>query len=143
MLSFSSWIWQKAFDRLEWDFIAIALLRQGIMVISSTSSEPVYPLPHSRSLSMDSHAYFSSATRYSPRLSLITFLLSQLINCPIGFNLRCKIAIGQVSLWDFGSKLPPIHSMLFPDDVILCGNASVAEATTIRHIFQELSAASG
>ena len=73
----------------------------------------------------------------------LTFLLLQLINCPIGFNLRCKIAIGQVSLWDFGSKLPPIHSMLFPDDVILCGNASVAEATTIRHIFQELSAASG
>jgi len=33
--------------------------------------------------------------------------------------------------------------MLFADDVILCGNASVAEATTIRHIFQELSAASG
>ena len=58
MLSFSSWIWQKAFDRLEWDFIAIALQRQGIMVISSTSSEPVYPLPHSRSLSTEATPTF-------------------------------------------------------------------------------------
>jgi hypothetical protein len=33
--------------------------------------------------------------------------------------------------------------MLFADDVILCGNASVAEATIIRHIFQNLPYFSG
>ena len=34
-----------------------------------------------------------------------------------------------------GLNCPPIHSMLFADDVILCGNAFVAEATTTHHIF--------
>lgn len=38
-----------------------------------------------------------------------------------------------------GPDWPAIHSLLFADDLILCGHASLEEATTICRIFQDFS----
>lgn len=42
-----------------------------------------------------------------------------------------------------GQNCPPIHSLLFADDLILCGTASVQEASTIRNILNDFCSRSG
>lgn len=42
-----------------------------------------------------------------------------------------------------GPGCPPIHSLLFADDLILCGRAMPQEATTIKDILQSFCDASG
>lgn len=69
----------------------------------------------------------------------LTFFLLQSINSPTSFN---KMQNSNLTCISLGPKCPQIHSLLLADDLILCGNASVAEATTIHRIFQEFSIAS-
>jgi hypothetical protein len=42
-----------------------------------------------------------------------------------------------------GPAWPPIHSLLFTDDLILCGQATIQEATTIKAILQRFCDALG
>lgn len=42
-----------------------------------------------------------------------------------------------------GPACQPIHSLIFADDLILCGTATVQEATTIRHILYDFYSCSG
>jgi hypothetical protein len=85
----------KAFDRLEWDFIATALLHQGyrgyfINLVKTCVSTPTFSVLVNGQprLLFERNEVSAKAVTYR-----LTFLLLQLINCPTGFNLRCKIAI--------------------------------------------------
>jgi hypothetical protein len=42
-----------------------------------------------------------------------------------------------------GPNCPPIHSLMFADDLLVCGKASAHEATTISQILGQFSQASG
>jgi hypothetical protein len=42
-----------------------------------------------------------------------------------------------------GPNCPPIHSLLFADDLLICGQASSQEATRMKNILQEFCARSG
>jgi hypothetical protein len=42
-----------------------------------------------------------------------------------------------------GPNCPPIHSLLFADDLLICGRADVQEATTMKTILQSFCALSG
>lgn len=42
-----------------------------------------------------------------------------------------------------GPGCPPIHSLMFADDLILCGEATTQEAMAIRTILQHFCSASG
>jgi hypothetical protein len=43
----------------------------------------------------------------------------------------------------FGPNCPPIHSLLFADDLLVCGQATVQEATHIKAILQDFCVRSG
>jgi hypothetical protein len=42
-----------------------------------------------------------------------------------------------------GKNCPPIHSLLFADDLLICGKADVQEATTMRTLLHSFCALSG
>jgi hypothetical protein len=42
-----------------------------------------------------------------------------------------------------GLGCPPIHSLLFADDLILCGRADIAEAETIKTVLYDFYQLSG
>jgi hypothetical protein len=42
-----------------------------------------------------------------------------------------------------GPNCPPIHSLLFADDLLVCGQATVQEATHIKAILQDFCVRSG
>jgi hypothetical protein len=42
-----------------------------------------------------------------------------------------------------GLSCPPIHSLMFADDLLVCGKANMQEATTISHILQQFCNLSG
>lgn len=42
-----------------------------------------------------------------------------------------------------GPGCPPIHSLMFADDLIICGKATTAEAETIKSILYEFCSLSG
>ena len=42
-----------------------------------------------------------------------------------------------------GPDYPPIHSLLFADDLILCGTATLQEASTIRRVLNDFCNSSG
>ena len=42
-----------------------------------------------------------------------------------------------------GPDCPPIHSLMFADDLLVCGKANVQEAATISHILQQFCHQSG
>jgi hypothetical protein len=42
-----------------------------------------------------------------------------------------------------GPNCPPIHSLLFADDLLICGNATQQEGLAIKHIQQNFCQHSG
>lgn len=70
-----------------------------------------------------------------------TYLLLLLMNCPFVFSRLCTTEIFLAS--PLGPGCPAIHSLLFADDLILCGHASVADAASIKSIFDDFSLLSG
>jgi hypothetical protein len=42
-----------------------------------------------------------------------------------------------------GPNCPPIHSLLFADDLLICGNATQQEASNIKHILHSFCQQSG
>ena len=86
-------------------------------------------------------------------LSLLKKGISQ--GCPLSPNLFV-VAINELSIRlqshllssnlsriTLGPGCPPIHSLLFADDLILCGTASIVEATNIRTVLQDFCTLSG
>lgn len=133
----------KAFDRLEWDFIATAMQKKGFhhhfinLVLSCIKSS-------SFSVTINGQAYGSfNASRgirqgcpLSPYLFVLALneLSDQLNEALQNQNIK------GIKLSDSG---PAIHSLLYADDLIITGTATVEEATQIKNIIDNFCRKSG
>jgi hypothetical protein len=99
----------KVFDRIEWSFILNALRRKGYLVTSSN-------------LCMHGNFQTTRGIRQSCPLSLYLFVIA--IN---ELSLRLQEALDNANLTGaiLGPGCPPIHSVLFADDLIICGKADL------------------
>jgi hypothetical protein len=132
----------KAFNRLEWNFIDAALRRLGLQnhfialihACISTSSfsilvngEPIdYFAPH-------------HGIRQGCPLSPYLFVIA--IN-KLSITLQHELHNANLIGVTLGPGCPPIHTLLFEDDLILCGKATTQEATTIKMTLQRFCNAS-
>ena len=87
-------------------------------------------------------AAFSSQRGIRQGCPLSPYLFVVAIN-ELSICLQHNLLTSNLSGVTLGQGCPPIHSLLFADDLILCGKASVQEATNIRNILQEFCNLSG
>ncbi|CAN6282264.1 unnamed protein product [Urochloa humidicola] len=133
----------KAFDRIEWSFIAQAMLNMGIslnivkLVYACISSPDFSVLINGQPSSS-----FSSERGVRQGCPLSPYLFVLGIN-ELSLQLQFALQANQLSGISLGPGCPPIHSLLFADDLIICGKATVHEATLVRSILQNFCNNSG
>jgi hypothetical protein len=133
----------KAFDRLEWTFISDALHRIGfndkfinlIHTCISTSSLAVL-------VNDEPSNYFNPQRGLRQGCSLSPYLFVIAIN-ELSIRLQEALSNNNLSGISLGVGAPPIHSLLFADDLILCGKATLEEAQAIKTILYEFCQKSG
>jgi len=133
----------KAFDRIEWNFIVTALKRQGFKehfidliynCISTTTLSVIIngePTP-----SFHPQRGVRQGCPLSPYLFIIA--VNELSIC-----LQHHSNAHNIQGVTLGPDCPRIHSLLFADDLIICGQATHEEATNINSVLQAFCNASG
>jgi hypothetical protein len=130
-------IWLRPFDRLEWNFITTALNRLGFnshfinLVSTCISSSSLSILVNDQPTS-----YFvpQRGLRYGCPLSPYLFVIA--IN-ELSLSLQEALNDSNLRGVTLGAGAPPIHSLLFADDLILCGTTTLQEAQAIHTILYE------
>jgi hypothetical protein len=133
----------KAFDRLEWDFIVHALARKGlhghfINLIHACISSPTFSVV----INGQPFAKFRSDRGIRQGCPLSPYLFVLAIN-ELSIALQeamCESSLGGIVL---GPNCPPIHSLLFADDLLICGRATIHEASLMNAILQSFCSISG
>jgi hypothetical protein len=133
----------KAFDRLEWNFIVAALNRKGlhghfINLIHSCVSSPTFSIVINGQPFARFHGH--RGIRQGCPLSPYLFVLA--IN-DLSIALQEAMSDKRLAGITLGPNCPPIHSLLFADDLLVCGEATVHEATKMKNILQEFYRRSG
>jgi hypothetical protein len=133
----------KAFDRIEWIFIVFALARKGlhshfINLIHSCISSPTFSVI----INGQSFAHFKSSRGIRQGCPLSPSLFVLAVN-ELSLMLQDALQANHLSGISLGPRCPPIHSLMFADDLLVCGKASVQEATTISNILQDFCHQSG
>jgi hypothetical protein len=122
----------KAFNRVEWSFIEAALARKGlhghfIKLIHTCVSSPRFSVI----INGQAYATFQSSRGIRQGCPLSPYLFILAIN-------ELSIALGEAQAANhlsgilLGPNCPPIHSLLFADDLLICGQATSFEAAEIR-----------
>jgi len=133
----------KAFDRLEWNFITDALHRLGlndsfIKLIYTCISSPEFAVLVNAE---PSHLFSSQrGLRHDCPLSPYLFVIA--IN-ELSIRLQENLQSNNLTGVSLGTGCPAIHSLLFADDLILCGKASIQEAQQIKSILYDFCNESG
>lgn len=133
----------KAFDSLEWDFIALALRRQGFhgnfidLVLSCINSASF-----SVNLNGQSFGHFSAQRGIRQGCPLSPYLFVTAIN-DLSEMLSQGINSGLISGTSLTSNGPILHSLMYADDLIIVGQANSTEANNIFHIIDSFCKASG
>jgi hypothetical protein len=127
----------KAFDRLEWNFIVMALARKGlhhhfINLIHSCISSSIFSIV----INGQPFAKFKGniGIRQGCPLSPYLFVLSINELCNALQQAMSESCLEGITL---GPNCPSIHSLLFLDDLLICGQATVQEATKLKEILQD------
>jgi hypothetical protein len=133
----------KAFDRIEWNFIVKALKRQGF---HDHFVDLIYKYISTTTLSVIING--ESTPSFHPQRGLRQ-------GCPLSPYLFI-IAVNELSIClqqhsdthniqgvTLGPNCPKIHSLLFADDLIICGQATQEEANKINSILQNFCNVSG
>ena len=133
----------KAFDRSEWSFVLDAMRRQGyhghfIKLIHACMSTASFSVNVNR----QSYGKISATRGIRQGCPLSPYLFVIAIN---ELSLRLQQALDDASLTGvtLGPGCPPIHSILFVDDLIICGEANMQQVHTINHILQSFCSMSG
>ena len=133
----------KAFDRIEWSFVLDALRRKGyhghfIKLVHACISTTSF------SINVNGEAYgdFQATRGIRQGCPLSPYLFVLAIN---ELSLRLQDAIENAGLTGvtLGPGCPPIHSILFADDLIICGKTDIQEIYIINNILQSFCAMSG
>jgi hypothetical protein len=133
----------KDFDHVEWNFIVRALARKGlhehfINLIHACISSPTFSVV----INGQPFARFKSDRGIRQGYPLSPYLFVLAIN-ELSIALQdamCSAALAGIVL---GPNCPPIHSLLFADDLLICGKANTQEATIMKQILQSFCALSG
>jgi hypothetical protein len=133
----------KAFDRVEWSFIEAALARKGlhghfIKLIHTCVSSPRFSVI----INGQAYATFRSSRGIRQGCPLSPYLFILAIN-ELSIALGESLASDNLSGILLGPNCPPIHSLLFADDLLICGQATSFEAAEIRHILADFCMVSG
>jgi hypothetical protein len=133
----------KAFDRLEWHFIASALERKGlhghfINLIHACISSPIFSVI----INGQSFAHFKSSRGIRQGCPVSPSLFVLAVN-ELSLALQDALQASRLSGISLGPECPPIHSLMFADDLLVCGKANVQEASTISNILQQFCQHSG
>jgi hypothetical protein len=133
----------KAFNRLEWNFISAALQRLGlnhnfINLIRACISFPTFVVL----VNDEPSGHFNSQRGLRQGCALSPYLFVIAIN-ELSIRLQDELHRRNLSGISLGVDVPPIHSLLFADDLILCGKASRQEALTIRSVLHHVCQQSG
>jgi hypothetical protein len=133
----------KAFDRLEWNFICAALNRLDfndafinlIHACISTSSLAIF-------VNDEPTTYFHPQRGLRQVSPLSPYLFVIAIN-ELSIRLQEALQNNNLSGITLGEGAPPIHSLLFANDLILCGQATLQEAQTIKSLLYDFCQQSG
>lgn len=133
----------KAFDRLEWNFIRNALVRLGlnfhfINLIYACISNPNFSVLANG----EPGDHFISTRGIRQGCPLSPYLFVVAIN-ELSRTLQHEMNSNNLVGITLGPSCPPLHSLLFADDLILCGQATIQEATKINSILQTFCTHSG
>lgn len=133
----------KAFDRIEWSFIVNAMKRQDF---HNHFINLVYQCISSTNLAVIINGE-PTATFYPQRgvrqgcpLSPYLFVLA--VN-ELSISLQNNMDLNNIKGVTLGPGCPKIHSLLFADDLIICGQANGTEANKINSILHNFCKASG
>jgi hypothetical protein len=133
----------KAFDRLEWSFIAAALARKGlhgyfIKLVHACVSSPRF------SVIINGQAFesFISSRGIRQGCPLSPYLFILAIN-ELSISLGEALEANQLTGISLGPNCPPIHSLLFADDLLICGQASLMEAQSMKQVLMGFCHSSG
>ena len=132
----------RAFDRLDWSFIVSALTRKGlhghfINLIYACISSPTFLIINGQpSHKFKSYRGIHQGCPMSPYLFVIA--INELSLC-----LNDALAAHQLQGILLGPNCPPIHSLLFVDDLLVCGKAIVHEAASMAQIIHHFCSVSG
>nr|XP_020200447.1 uncharacterized protein LOC109786279 [Aegilops tauschii subsp. strangulata] len=133
----------KAFDRLEWNFIVSALARKGlhdhfINLIYACISSPTFSVAIN---GQPSHK-FRSSRGIRQGCPMCPYLFVIAIN-ELSLALNEALATNNLQGISLGPNCPPIHSLLFADDPLVCGQATVQEATSMAQLIHHFCSISG
>ena len=133
----------KAFDRIEWSFVLDALRRKGyhghfIKLVHACISTTSFSI----NVNGEGYGNFQATRGIRQGCPLSPYLFVLAIN---ELSLRLQDAIENAGLTGvtLGPGCPPIHSILFADDLIICGKADIQEIYIINNILQSFCAMSG
>lgn len=133
----------KAFDRLEWNFIVSALSRKGlhghfINLIHACISSPTFSVV----INGQPFARFHSGRGIRQGSPLSPYLFVLAIN-ELSLALQDAMSNSLLEGVVLGPNCPTIHSLLFADDLLICGKASIQEAMAMKQILDSFCSASG
>jgi len=121
----------KAFDRIEWNFITEALRRQGFtnhfisLIYSCISTTTISVLVNGE----PTDAFHPQrGIRQGCPLSPYLFVLAV---HELSIRLQNNIDCNNIQGITLGPNSPHIHSLLFADDLIICGQATLDEAKRV------------
>jgi hypothetical protein len=133
----------KAFDRLEWSFISQALTRIGF---NSHFINLIYTCISTPSLSIlinqEPTPYFYPQRGLRQGCPLSPYLFVIAIN-ELSLRLQDELNASNLQGVSLAPGAPPIHCLLFADDLIICGNASPDEAAATKTILYDFCRESG
>lgn len=133
----------KAFDRLEWNFIVTALARKGLHIhfinlIHACVSSPTFSVI----INGQSYAKFRSHRGIRQGCPLSPYLFVLAIN-ELSIALQEAMSTNDFAGIKMGQNCPKIHSLLFADDLLVCGQATAQEASRMKDIIQNFCNLSG
>ena len=133
----------KAFDRLEWDFIVSVLARKGlhghfINLVHACISSPTFSVLIN---GQPSHKFKSfRGIRQGCPMSPYLFVIA--IN-ELSISLNEALQANHLQGISLGPNCPFVHSLLFADDLLVCGQATLREAQTMANLIHQFCELSG
>jgi hypothetical protein len=133
----------KAFDRVEWNVIVATLTCKRfhahfINLIHACVSSPTFSVV----INGQPFARFRSYRGIRQGCPLSPYLFVLAIN-ELSIALQEAMSTNSFAGIKLGPNCPSIHSLLFADDLLVCGQATMQEAMRMKDILQEFCTHSG